>query len=106
MSKTKKNYADVISQTEVMINALKNNLEVVAKRGLDQEFINQFSEVRNEAISLNNRQEQLKAELKNQTSMLNDKMDEVYSKLSESKKVVKLAVPQEKWVEFGMQDKR
>ncbi len=106
MSKTKKSYADVISQTEMMINALRNNLETVVKRGLDEEFINQFSEARNTAISLNNRQEELKAELKTQTSMLNDKMDEVYSKLSEAKKVVKLAVPQAKWVEFGMPDKR
>ncbi len=106
MSKTKKSYADVISLTEVMLNGLRNNLETVTKRGIDEVFINQLSEARSTAITMNNKQEELKADLKDQTSMLQEKMDEIYSQLSEAKKVVKLAIPQERWVEFGIQDKR
>lgn len=106
MSKTKKNFSEIISKMQVMATGLKNKQQEVAKRGIDANFISELEQIRVEAISLNDEQERLKAELKTKTEALNAKMDTLYAKLSEAKKVVKLAIPQTGWLEFGITDKR
>ncbi len=106
MSKTKKNYAEVISQAQVMATGLKNNQAEIAKRGIGADFVTELEQIRIEAIALNDEQERLKAELKLKTEALNAKMDIIHTKLSEARKVVKLSIPQSQWLEFGIGDKR
>ena len=106
MSKTKKNYAEVISQAQVMATGLKTNQTEVAKRGIGADFVAELEKARTEAIALNDEQERLKAELKLKTEALNAKMDIIYTKLSEARKVVKLSIPQAQWLEFGISDKQ
>lgn len=106
MAKLKLSYAEIISQSEVMASGLKSKATEVAKRGLEPAFVSEMEKLRTEAIALNNEQEKLKAELKSKTEALNAKMELLSAKLSESKKVVKLAIPQTGWLEFGITDKR
>lgn len=60
----------------------------------------------NELETNNIEQEKLKSALKLKTEELNTSVDKVSKLHSEAKKVVKLALPQAQWIEFGMEDKR
>lgn len=106
MAKLKMSYAELISQTQVMATGLKNKADEVSKRGIEPAFVTEMEKLRTEAIALNNEQERLKAELKTKTEALNEKLELLSAKFSESKKVVKLAIPQVGWLEFGITDKR
>lgn len=106
MAKLKMSYAEMISQSQVMATGLKSKADEVAKRGIAPEFVTEMERLRSEAITLNDEQERLKAELKTKTEALNAKLEALSAKLSESKKVVKLAIPQSGWLEFGITDKR
>lgn len=106
MAKLKVSYAELISMVEVMASGLKNNADEVAKRGISAEFVKEMEKLRTEAITLNNEQERLKAELKSKTESLNAKLEALSDKFSESKKVVKLSIPKTSWLEFGVTDKR
>lgn len=105
-TKAKKSFAEVIMQAQLMTTGLKNQSEAVAKRGIDADFISAMEKKREEAIALNEEQERLKAELKTKTDQLNNKLEELLSDLSESRKLVKIAIPQVGWKEFGIEDKR
>ncbi|MDY6026019.1 hypothetical protein [Bergeyella zoohelcum] len=105
-SKPKKSYAETISQAQVMATGLTNQATEVAKRGIDSDFIQKLERTRTEAIDLNDEQERLKAELKTKTEELDGKMKVLTAMLSEAKKIVKIAMPQAGWREFGIEDKR
>lgn len=106
MAKSKISYAEMISRTQVMATALKANAAQVAKRGIDDPFVTEMEAMRQEAKTLNDEQEKLKADLKTKTDVLTAKMDALNKKYSEAKKVVKLDFPQSQWREFGIEDKR
>ncbi|GIZ16376.1 hypothetical protein [Capnocytophaga catalasegens] len=89
-----------------MATGLKNQATEVAKSGIDSDFIQKLESTRTDAIALNDEQERLKAELKSKTEQLDSTMKELGAMLSEAKKVVKLALPQVGWREFGIEDKR
>lgn len=106
MAKPKNSYAELVSQAQVMATGLKNKAEEVAKRGIDTDFVKALEDTRAEAIKLNDEQERLKAELKVKTDELNKTLETLTTQLRESKKVVKLSIPQAGWLEFGIADKR
>jgi hypothetical protein len=45
MGKLKNSYAELISSSQIMIEALKKNEEKLSKRGIDETFINEMKEV-------------------------------------------------------------
>ncbi|VDH03432.1 hypothetical protein [Bergeyella zoohelcum] len=101
-----KSLADTVHKAELMLKGLQANATEVAKRGLTAEFLSTMQEAIQEMKKRNAEQEKTKALLKMQTEAFNEKMEEVTKMLSESKKVVKLSLPQAQWIEFGMTDKR
>lgn len=104
--KPKNSYAEIVSQAQVMSTGLKAQAAQVAPRGIDADFVTKLEQARAKAIALNDEQERLKAELKTQTEALDAAMKALNALLGEAKKVVKLAIPQSGWQEFGIQDKR
>lgn len=102
----KKTYAEQISQAQVMTAGLKNNAAQVARRGLDEAFVNKLEADRLAAVALNNEQEKLKADLKAKTAQLDATLTELDKGLAEARKIVKLDFPQGQWREFGIEDKR
>lgn len=106
MANPKKSFAEIISQTQVMISGLKNKATEVAKRGIDSTFTTEMEELRKEVIEENDKQERLKAELKTQTERLDAKIKLLNEKQREAKKVVKLTIPPSGWLEFGIEDKK
>ena len=105
-SKQKRTFAEIVNKSRLMIAGLRNNAAEVNRRGIDASFITEYENELQELEKLDAEQERLKAELKMKTEAALTKRKQVESKLSEAKKVVKLSLPQAKWVEFGMEDKR
>lgn len=105
-AKQSRSFADQVNNTEVMLNGLKNNLEILSKRGIDQEFLDQMTQLHQDVITLNNEQENLKATLKIKTDDLNRNLTELARIYAQSRKLVKMELPQVQWVEFGISDKR
>ena len=105
-SKQKRTFAEIVNKSRLMIAGLRNNAAEVNRRGIDASFITEYENELQELERLDAEQERLKAELKMKTEAALTKRKQVESKLSEAKKVVKLSLPQAKWVEFGMEDKR
>ncbi|MGP1436735.1 MAG: hypothetical protein ACTTKN_08930 [Phocaeicola sp.] len=106
VTRRSRSYAETVSNAQVMVTALKANAEAVAKRGINAAFVTALEENRATAITYNDEQEKLKADLKLKTEALNTKIKEITAQLAEARKVVKLAIPKAQWKEFGMDDKR
>ena len=103
---SKRSYAEVINDVKLMVSGLKSNTDRVSKRGLDKDFISKLESIMVKSQTLDNEQEDLKAKLKTKTSELDNEMMELEKLMSESKKVVKLEMPQETWQAFGISDKK
>ena len=103
---SKRSYAEIINDAKLMISGLKSNTDRVSKRGLDKDFISKLESIMVKSQTLDNEQEDLKAKLKTKTSELDNEMMELEKLMSESKKVVKLEMPQETWQAFGISDKK
>ena len=103
---SKRSYAEVINDVKLMVSGLKSNTDRVSKRGLDKDFISKLESIMIKSQTLDNEQEDLKAKLKTKTSELDNEMMELEKLMSESKKVVKLEMPQETWQAFGISDKK
>jgi hypothetical protein len=95
-------YADKMAETNVMLSGLRNNISRLAKRGVTQEFIDEFAAKYQMVQELNSKQEALKAQLKVQTSEYDAEMSDLEAKVSEVRKIVKLEMEPESWRAFGI----
>ena len=100
----KGSYADQINAGRLLLNGLKNQGKVLAKRGLDDTFTGNFDTLLADAQRLDGEQESLKARLAEKTASLTTKLEEVSKAAAEVKKLVKLDLPRESWKEFGIAD--
>lgn len=99
-------FAEKMNKSKLMLSGLKQNPEPMAKRGLDSEFVTNYEATFNEAQTLDNEQEKLKAEQKSKTDVLQQRLTELGGLYSEAKKIVKIEMPSTTWKEFGIDDKR
>lgn len=104
-SQPKRSYAEIINSTEVLVEAMTANQEMMPE-ALKGDFSKNLKAIVEEAKSLNVAQEKLKAALKEQTAQLEDKMKAIKKQYADAKKRIKLDVKQELWKEFGFEDKR
>lgn len=102
----KKSYADSINKMKLMLAGIKSNQTELAKRGVDAEYIADFETSYTQAQGLDDEQEKMKADVKMKTAELDAAMVIGLKKLSETKKLVKMTIPKEKWIEFGIEDKQ
>jgi len=100
----KGSYSDQINAARLMLNGLKNQGKVLAKRGLDDAFAANFDTVLADAQKLDSEQESLKSRLAEKTAELTAKLEEVTKASAEVKKLVKLDLPKQSWKEFGISD--
>ncbi|MDR2928544.1 MAG: hypothetical protein LBV41_10180 [Cytophagaceae bacterium] len=99
-------YAKQVSDAQTMATALEANLSTLEKRGMNESFINSLSGTLTITTGLNSKQERLKGELKSTTVELADAKERLHNLMAEAVKVVKLQIPQERWIEFGITGKR
>lgn len=103
-----KSYAEIISEVRIMIDALNRvgSLFEDFPMGLGETFIEELVASREKVVNYNTETEKLKAELAMKNMQLDDEMKKMRKLYSEAKDRVKEDVPQEKWEEFGITDKK
>ena len=102
---TKKTFAEVVNSGKLMVTGLEANAETVAVRGLAAEFTATLKTTVGNVERINGEQETLKAGLKTKTAELDAELATLNKMQSEARKVVKLAMDQTRWLEFGISDK-
>jgi len=95
-----------IEKTQSLVEGLKNKIELVRNKGLDEEFIKKLDSDNQLMDIYNNDLDKMKTELKARTIRANKKMIEIKNQVREAKKVVKRDFNQPQWKEFGIIDKR
>ncbi len=95
-------FSKQIDQAQVMVSGLQLYSADVAKKGLDAAFTTKLEATAAKAVELNNEQEKLKSDLKTKTTELDAVLLELEHMVADSKKVVKISVPQSNWIAFGM----
>jgi hypothetical protein len=101
-----KTYAQTVSDTTVMAKGIRDNQGVLSKRQIDAAFADSLQADIDDAVALNNEQETLKAKLKEKTEQLDAVMATLTKKAGETRRIIKLDMPQSSWREFGISDKR
>lgn len=103
-----KSDAKLISEARVMIDALNRigNASEDFPMGLGQTFINEFTTTRDNVVEYNAEIDKLNAELLAKTKQMEEELNKMKRLHSEAKERVKHDVPQEKWIEFGIEDKK
>ncbi len=99
-------FAKRINLTKLMVSGLTSQSAQMSKYGIDTEFVNNLTTMCSELETLNNEQERLKADLKTKTALINDKVKTIDTDYTRAKKLVKIAMPQTQWTEFGVNDKK
>lgn len=98
--------SDQIEKTQTLLNGLKNKIELLKNKGLDEEFINKLSADNRLMENYNTELDKLKTELKAKTIASNKKMIEIKTRIKEAKKIIKNNYLQNEWKDFGITDKR
>ena len=102
----RKTYAQTISDSQVMVKGIKDNIKVLSLRRIDEKFVDNLQSDVDLCIKLNGEQESLKAKLKTKTEELDAALGSLVKKSTEARKIIKLDIPQSSWREFGIEDKR
>lgn len=100
-----KSFATKNNDTRLMIEGLKANKEAVARMGIDDEFINKLETQNNAVKKADVAQEKAKADLDTATKAVKDADKERTKSYNFARKVVKLALPEDRWKEFGIDSK-
>ena len=95
-------YAETLAAAQLISAGMRANLDKLAKRGMDAGFIAGMDGSAQKVAELNAEQEALKTRLKVKTSELESALADLKSQISESKKVIKLALDKDYWKEFGV----
>ena len=103
-----KSDADIISEARVMIDALNRIVDTSEDfpMGLGKTFIDEFTALRENVVAYSSEVDKLKADLAAKTMQLSDEMKRMKKLYSEAKERVKESVSQEKWEQFGIDDKK
>ena len=95
-------YAETLASAQLITAGLRANLDKLANRGMEEGFVANMEGTIKQVHDLNAEQEALKARLKEKTSEVDTKLTNLKGQISESKKVVKLALDSASWKQFGI----
>lgn len=101
----KKSFADSTTLAQLLVKALVKRGEILPI-GVTIEMRDKLDAAYKKAIEANAEQEKLKALLKEKTAELDGYVTEMETTYAFLKKYIKLGEPQERWREFGFNDKK
>ena len=99
-------YSDQVTKTQNLITGLKNKIELVKNKGINEEFISHLEADNKLIASYNDEIDKFKAAIKEKSREANRKLLEVKIRIKGAKKIVKQNFNSENWKEFGINDKR
>ncbi len=99
-------FSKSVSDFRTMAGGITTRVTSLTSVGITAADAAKMDTYADELDALNSQQEELKAQLKAKTDELNTKMKEAKAKNADLTKRVKIAVPQEEWVAFGVTAKK
>ncbi|MCA9933928.1 MAG: hypothetical protein KC415_08395 [Anaerolineales bacterium] len=99
-------FSQSVSEFRTIASGINTRLTALSGVGVTADDAAAMAVLADELDTLNAQQEELKAQLKAKTNELNAKMKVARAKRSDLVKRVKIAIPQEEWVAFGVLAKR
>ncbi len=103
---SRQSFAETVNVAKLKSAGIRAHLDKLSSRGLDGNYATELDTQRSTVETLNNEQEALKAAQKTKTAELDAALLVLKQKNSEADKLIKLTLPQEVWVEFGITAKR
>ncbi len=99
-------FSQSVSDFRMMASGITARLDSLTGVGITAEDAAEMNALADELDALNAQQEDLKAQLKAKTEELNSVMKQTKAKRSDLTKRLKIVIPQEEWVAFGVTAKR
>lgn len=99
-------YADQVAKAQFLVAGLKKNFGLVSPRGISKEQIERLEAAAKEAAEMNQEVEALREEVRMKAASANKKLTEVKNGMTNAKQIVKRCFEQERWIDFGVADKR
>lgn len=103
---SKSSLSQQLTDARLMVEGLTSHADAVAKVGIETSRATDIKTLSDALAALDSEQESLKAQLKSKTAELEKKQKALKEVMAETKKLVKIAVPQTDWVAFGITDKK
>lgn len=99
-------YSEQVQKAQMLAAGLRKNYEQVKSRGISSEQIAKLEEDAKEAARMNEEVEALRAEVSAKAARANKKLTEMKNNMQDAKQIIKRCFDQEKWIDFGVMDKR
>jgi hypothetical protein len=99
------NYANFLKEAGLVLAGMTANADILAKRGLDAEFVATYGNKMKELTTAFSEQAAMKARIMEKTNQRLALQTEMYDMFRLARKTVKLALDKESWREFGINDR-
>ena len=99
-------YSEQVQKAQMLAAGLRKNFDLVKNRGISSEQIAQMEEDAKEAARMNEEVELLRTEVSAKAARANKKLTEVKNNMQNAKQIIKRCFDQERWIDFGVKDKR
>ena len=95
-----------IEKTRSLLEGLRRHVKEMGERGVTNDEINAMEQAVNELAASNAEVDRLREELAPKVKQMNTVMARVKDVYAEKKKTLKGYYPQERWIDYGVPDKR
>ncbi len=95
-----------IEKSRNLIEGLRKHVNERGEQGISRQEINNMEQALQQLEESNEEVDRLRAELTPKVKRMNDILDKVKAVYADSKKNLKSYYPQERWIEYGIPDKR
>ena len=95
-----------IEKSRNLVEGLRRHVKEMGEHGVTNDEINAMEQAVKQLEAANAEVERLREDLKPKVKVMNDVMNRVKEAFTEKKKTLKGYYPQERWMDYGVPDKR
>jgi len=95
-----------IEKSRNLVEGLRRHVKEMGEHGVTNDEINAMEQAVKELEAANAEVDRLREDLKPKVKVMNDIMNRVKEAYTEKKKTLKGYYPQERWMDYGVPDKR
>ena len=95
-----------IEKSRNLVEGLRRHVKEMGEHGVTNDEINAMEQAVKELEAANAEVDRLREDLKPKVKVMNDVMNRVKNTYAEKKKTLKGYYPQERWIDYGVPDKR
>ncbi len=99
-------YTEKVAKAQSLAEGLKRNFDSVKQLGITEEQIATLVKISEETSVMSEELDELRNVVKQKASVANAKLMDLTDILRDLKSVVKINYEQQRWIDFGVEDKR